>query len=591
MYILSKSNVTRFLIGLVAAMAAIALTMSAQAGGSTVSVGSNSISASTNVTNGSSIVIRVAGPGGYFSSQQSDTDYIIWDAPYGLPDGEYRYEVFVTVGSETEGGSSTQLHRETGRFTVQGGSMSVKQASPDPKSSIQHQKPTIVGSLVTGIIDFFIPSAQAANVVTNPGDVKIIDATPWLFFEDTSTTDDGDGYDWLIYTEHTGTASGYFRVWDDNSNSNVLNFSSGTSDSANRNSLAVDSSGNIGLADDTVYIDKFNNWIGIGTVTPTRNLHLFGDAPAVVLQDSSGKTWTLNRDGNSGVFDISWKKDATSDTASPFTLRYPAPENSIYVQTTGFVGMGTANPSVPLHVTRNDGTASLLVDEVSVTTAPRIMQRLRNNGPTALFLEDTSVTGGTWSFMLNSNNFVINNVAAGGLKIVAAADNSYRIKNKATGVETMKVTANGNMAISGILYTGSSRTIKDNIDTVENSSILTKLDELPVSYWNYKTTNADDRHIGPMAEDFYELFGLGTSNKYVAPGDLAGIALAAAKALNEKSTIKDDQISKLSKENEQIAKTNDELKLRIHALEAKVADLIQVFTMNVESLNTVAAAH
>ncbi|MCH9031370.1 MAG: hypothetical protein IIB00_03820 [candidate division Zixibacteria bacterium] len=42
-------------------------------------------------------------------------------------------------------------------------------------------------------------------------------------------------------------------------------------------------------------------------------------------------------------------------------------------------------------------------------------------------------------------------------------------------------------------------------------------------------------HVGPMAQDFYALFGVGADNKSISTIDPAGIALAAIKALYEKS--------------------------------------------------------
>jgi len=43
------------------------------------------------------------------------------------------------------------------------------------------------------------------------------------------------------------------------------------------------------------------------------------------------------------------------------------------------------------------------------------------------------------------------------------------------------------------------------------------------------------RHLGPMAEDFYSTFGLGTSDKSIGIQDLAGVSLAGVKALEERT--------------------------------------------------------
>ena len=38
-------------------------------------------------------------------------------------------------------------------------------------------------------------------------------------------------------------------------------------------------------------------------------------------------------------------------------------------------------------------------------------------------------------------------------------------------------------------------------------------------------------HLGPTAENFYQLFSCGDSHKHIAPSDLAAVSLAAIQAL------------------------------------------------------------
>src|SRR4029077_17498977 len=82
----------------------------------------------------------------------------------------------------------------------------------------------------------------------------------------------------------------------------------------------------------------------------------------------------------------------------------------------------------------------------------------------------------------------------------------------------------------------SSRTLKENLPTTSPNDILSKIDSLPIYTWNYKTQNASTTHIGPMAEDFYQTFGLGGENggKAMSTIDPAGVALAGIQGLNEK---------------------------------------------------------
>ncbi len=74
------------------------------------------------------------------------------------------------------------------------------------------------------------------------------------------------------------------------------------------------------------------------------------------------------------------------------------------------------------------------------------------------------------------------------------------------------------------------------IEPVDIDDILTKVASLPVSAWTYKH-DADEgvRHIGPMAQDFYALFGTGASEKGISTLDTSGVALAAIKALYQQN--------------------------------------------------------
>jgi len=87
---------------------------------------------------------------------------------------------------------------------------------------------------------------------------------------------------------------------------------------------------------------------------------------------------------------------------------------------------------------------------------------------------------------------------------------------------------------------------------------LERVASLPISRWNFKT-DAATRHIGPMAQDFYAAFNVGTDDKHIATVDEGGVALAAIQGLNEKLNDKDAEIKALEKrlaDLEQLVKTS-----------------------------------
>jgi hypothetical protein len=60
---------------------------------------------------------------------------------------------------------------------------------------------------------------------------------------------------------------------------------------------------------------------------------------------------------------------------------------------------------------------------------------------------------------------------------------------------------------------------------VDGAGLLKKLMQLSITKWKYRGTN--EYHIGPMAQDFYKLFKVGTDDKSISSIDPAGIALIA----------------------------------------------------------------
>ena len=109
---------------------------------------------------------------------------------------------------------------------------------------------------------------------------------------------------------------------------------------------------------------------------------------------------------------------------------------------------------------------------------------------------------------------------------------------------------------------------------------MEKLAQIKVEEWRYKNADKNDRHISPMAEDFYSLFKLGPDNKHINPNDLASVAIIAAKELQKKSDAANAETTMLKRDNviqkEQIkalTAINDSLQARLSSLEKLVTNL------------------
>jgi hypothetical protein len=70
---------------------------------------------------------------------------------------------------------------------------------------------------------------------------------------------------------------------------------------------------------------------------------------------------------------------------------------------------------------------------------------------------------------------------------------------------------------------------------VDGASLLAKIAAMPVQTWQYRSQEGNIRHMGPTAQDFHHAFGLGESDTTITGVDADGVALAAVKALEERT--------------------------------------------------------
>jgi hypothetical protein len=77
----------------------------------------------------------------------------------------------------------------------------------------------------------------------------------------------------------------------------------------------------------------------------------------------------------------------------------------------------------------------------------------------------------------------------------------------------------------------SDRALKANVAPIDTADILTRVEILPISTWNYTFDEPAVRHVGPMAQDFAAAFGVGADDRHIHPIDGQGVALAAIQGL------------------------------------------------------------
>ena len=97
----------------------------------------------------------------------------------------------------------------------------------------------------------------------------------------------------------------------------------------------------------------------------------------------------------------------------------------------------------------------------------------------------------------------------------------------------------------------SDRNLKENFTGVSPAEMLDKVAGLKISRWNFRGDTTTP-HVGPMAQDFYAAFGLGTDERHIATVDADGVALAAIQGLNQKLEAKEAEITELKQRLEKL---------------------------------------
>lgn len=163
---------------------------------------------------------------------------------------------------------------------------------------------------------------------------------------------------------------------------------------------------------------------------------------------------------------------------------------------------------------------------------------------------ENSTALGYGADVIQSNSMVFGNsdVIKWGFATNATAGNILEFNSALT---TARLT------IGGVWTNASDRNLKTNFSTLNGTELLQKIKQLPVTRWSYIKEGNAITHIGPMAQDFYNLFAVGQDDKTISSIDPAGVALAG--------------IQQLVKENEKLKKQlADQLKM-IKALQKAIA--------------------
>ncbi len=270
------------------------------------------------------------------------------------------------------------------------------------------------------------------------------------------------------------------------------------------------------VCDTTNNCSNSSRWSSLSSPTTSLNLDMGAYATNLTYGNSTGTSdlFTLSDSRyNKGTGSLMTLATAPGSVLNPFHITAGAGE-VMTVNHDGKIGLGTAAPTARLHVKETG--------QNNHSNYSGYIENLAENGSTdginkyGLYLTSTGNFSGGVGSATNNYGIYINTTTG--------ADNNYDI-----------YAASGAYLSTGGTWTNaSSRSLKENFQSVDTTDILRKIDQLDLSSWNYKNENVSVRHLGPIAEDFYNIFHLGNSNKSISTIDPAGVALAGVKALNTK---------------------------------------------------------
>jgi hypothetical protein len=162
--------------------------------------------------------------------------------------------------------------------------------------------------------------------------------------------------------------------------------------------------------------------------------------------------------------------------------------------------------------------------------------------------------------------------------LVRAAGGLYFGTNSTVSIPSgrfINTSTGAHLTTGGTWVNASSRSLKTDFSDIDPLDVLGRVVRLGISTWAYRDSAAEGRHMGPVAEEFHALFGLGGDASSISTVDASGVALAAIQGLHRKLEAERDALraenAALRSAQQRMAGENAELRARLERLEALVA--------------------
>jgi len=271
-------------------------------------------------------------------------------------------------------------------------------------------------------------------------------------------------------------------------------------------------------------------------------LKLKDNQPGIWFDTTGDNDWEL--DTSSSNFRVRATDGPALPARTLFRIEHGAPEDAFAISEEGFIGINQESPTDALDIRSPLGETAVIkvTNTGGSNNALHTILNLASNGPPSLRLRD-NFNNETWQFRAKQNGgFTMNNAGTPGLEFEIEKDGRARFSNDLT--------------VNGVVTQASSRTLKENFKAVDPRDILQRVNDLSIQQWNYIRDEDTVKHIGPIAEDFFDAFKLGTSDDRISSVDASGITIAAIQGLKLES---DEVQQRLQEKELDIQKLNETL--------------------------------
>ena len=266
------------------------------------------------------------------------------------------------------------------------GNVGIGTTSPSQKLHVEGGIRLGSTSNVNNVLDTAAQSGAASGSLYW-GNSELLTSTNLSNFGVSSVDDDGNGT--MTVSPTTGDVKIGINLANANTWTGLQTFNSlaiaDTDVALTGGSTNLSAAGNFSINTDDLYVEQSSGNVGVGTTSPEALLHLYKDTNIeqfIIERPTVSSKWGIKLQGASTAdFKIT---DMIAST-EPFTIEKGATSNTLYLNSSGNVGIGTTSPGALLHLSSDVNSNTRLKIDIGAAS-----------GNTGIELTSSSIAGGSY---------------------------------------------------------------------------------------------------------------------------------------------------------------------------------------------------